>query len=64
MQKNNCRDEWGRKETEIVAIDALPGARSSQFKQEKIFRELNKVRIYVLLACLTFIFSSFEIVAF
>lgn len=40
-----CRDEWQRRCTEIVAIDALKFRHFlEQFLPEKIVRELNKVR--------------------
>lgn len=40
------RDEWQRKCTEIVAIDALKYRHIlEQFLPEKITRELNKVRV-------------------
>ncbi|BFZ17777.1 hypothetical protein BsWGS_20815 [Bradybaena similaris] len=38
-----ARDEWGRRYTEVVAMDALVfRGYKSQFEKDKIFRELNK----------------------
>ncbi|EFJ33511.1 hypothetical protein SELMODRAFT_84118 [Selaginella moellendorffii] len=39
---NKARDAWGRKETHIVAIDALPFPGEAQFDAALMLRELNK----------------------
>lgn len=62
IRSDLCRDEWARRQRQILAIDALHFKhRREQYNMRKVTRELNKVRfsfVWIIFSIICHYFNS------